>query len=157
MMEMLLTVIPAALAGTAVLAFFWTLVLRINDLEKRMTDTAIMPMIERLHSDRQATAVRLEELAHKLDDHAQRHGRAIEAASSMMSAMRAEMNDQQERVSALIDLRLSRVADEMAFDMKRVQLAYNDLRSMMVVTPAAVAMDTDIKPAAKEAAVAGRG
>lgn len=153
MMEMLLTVIPAALAGTAVLAFFWTLVLRLNDLERRMTDTAIMPMIERLHQDREASALRLAELTQKIEEHTQRHGRAIEAASSMMSAMRSEMTDQQERVSALIDLRLSRVAEEMAFDMKRVQLAYSDLRSMMVVTPAA--MESDVKRPAQEAAAAG--
>lgn len=145
---MLLTVIPASLAGTAVLAFFWTLVLRINDLERRLAST-------NARVDQQAVdPALLIDLSQKIEEHALRHGRAIESATAMMGAMRAEMNDQQERVSALIDLRLTRAADEMSFDLRRVQLAYADLKAMMVVTPAAVDAAPDVKPAAQEAAAA---
>lgn len=103
MMEMLLTIIPATLAGTAVLAFFWTLVLRINDLERRL------------------------------------------------SSQEQQLTDEREKTSALIDLRLARTADEIAFDLRRVQLAYQDLRSMIVIAPAAKASE---EPVAKRAAQA---
>lgn len=100
MMEMLLTIIPATLAGTAVLAFFWTLVMRINDLERRLFQ------------------------------------------------QEQQLVDEREKTSALIDLRLTRAADEMAFDLRRVQLAYQDLRSMIVIAPAS----TTEEPAAKRVA-----
>jgi hypothetical protein len=101
MMQMLLTIVPATLAGTAVLAFFWTLVLRINDLEKRLTQNE------------------------------------------------QQLVDERERTAALLDLRLTRAADEMSFDLRRVQLAYQELRSMIVIAPAAGVPE---EPAAKRAA-----
>ena len=115
MVDMLLAVIPAALAGSAILAFFWTLVMRINELESRTTATrsmqesmeesihqsiqqetrsgveavrtAMLKRITSIEEARQEDATRLADLTRNLEENATRQSRAVESMASMLSTL----------------------------------------------------------------------
>lgn len=148
---MLLAVIPAALAGSAILAFFWTMVMRINELESRTSATrtmqesmqetiqqsvqletrsgveavrsAMLKRITAIEEARQEDAARLAELTRNLEENAARQSRAVESMASMLSTLHAQMTEQEERMTALMDLRLTTAAQETADDLRRLEMA----------------------------------
>lgn len=151
MVDMLLAVIPAALAGSAILAFFWTLVTRINDLDARTTATRMMQeamqdsiqqaiqtetrngveavraaMARRITSveeARQLDAQRLEVLTRSLEDNASRQSRAVESMATMLGSLHTQIAEQEERFTALVDLRLTKSAQETSDELRRIELA----------------------------------
>lgn len=151
MVDMLLAVIPAALAGAAILAFFWTLVMRINELETRTSATRTMQeamqdsiqqsiqqetrsgvesvraaMVKRMtmiESARQEDSTRLSELTQRLEENATRQSRAVESMASMLGAMHSQQTEQEERLTALVDLRLTKAAQETTDDLRRLESA----------------------------------
>lgn len=151
MVDMLLAVIPAALAGSAILAFFWTLVMRINDLETRTSATRTMQeamqdsiqqsiqqetrsgvesvraaMVKRMaviEDARQEDATRLSDLTQRLEENATRQSRAVESMASMLGAMHSQQTEQEERLTALVDLRLTKAAQETTDDLRRLEFA----------------------------------
>jgi hypothetical protein len=151
MVDMLLAVIPAALAGSAILAFFWTLVIRINDLEAKTTATrmmqeamqdsiqtaiqvetrngveavraAIARRITSVEEARQLDAQRLEVLTRAIEDNAARQSRAVESMASLLGSLHGQMMENEERLTALVDLRLAKSAQETADDLRRIERA----------------------------------
>jgi len=151
MVDMLLAVIPAALAGSAILAFFWTLVIRINDLETKTTATRMMQeamqesiqqsietetrsgveavraaMARRIASveeARQLDAQRLEVITKSLDDNAARQSRAVESMAMMLGSLHTQLTEQEERLSAMVDLRLTKSALETSDELRRIEMA----------------------------------
>ena len=154
---MLLAVIPAALAGSAILAFFWTLVMRINELEGRTVSTqtnqaAMQELVQQemrgadavrtalgrrmavVEEGRQADADRMGELTARLEESSSRQSQTMESMATMLTTMHAQMMEQEERLSALVDLRLTRAAQETSDDLRRLEIA---LQSSNVEAPAA--------------------
>jgi hypothetical protein len=149
MLDTLLAVIPAALAGSAILAFFWTLVMRINELENRTVSTmsamsessgfqeavqqelrgaeavrqALSKRISSTEEARRSDAERLQELSRALEENSVRQSRAVESMAAILTKMHAQMSEQEERLSALVDLRLTKAALETADDLRRLEMA----------------------------------
>lgn len=151
MVDMLLAVIPAALAGSAILAFFWTMVVRINDLESKSTATRMMQeamqdsiasaiqtetrsgveavrtamarRVTNIEEARQLDAQRLELLTRSLEDNASRQSRAVESMAMMLGSLHTQMTEQEERLTALVDLRLTKSALETSDELRRIELA----------------------------------
>jgi hypothetical protein len=151
MVDMLLAVIPAALAGSAILAFFWTLVMRINDLESKSTATRMMQeamqdsiqasiqtetrngveavrsamarRLTTLEENRQLDSSRMEALTRSLEDNAARQSRAVESMANMLGTLHSQIMEQEERLTAIVDLRLAKSAQETADELRRMELA----------------------------------
>jgi hypothetical protein len=151
MVDMLLAVIPAALAGSAILAFFWTLVIRINDLESKTSATKMMQeamqesiqqsiqtetrqgveavraamsrRITSVEEARQLDAQRLETLTRSLEENAARQSRAVESMAMMLGSLHTHMTEQEERLEALVDLRLTKSALETSDELRRIEMA----------------------------------
>lgn len=157
MVDMLLAVIPAALAGSAILAFFWTLVIRINDLESKTTATKMMQeamqesiqqsiqtetrqgveavraamsrRITSVEEARQLDAQRLETLTRSLEENAARQSRAVESMAMMLGSLHTHMTEQEERLEALVDLRLTKSALETSDELRRIEMAITPAES----------------------------
>jgi DNA anti-recombination protein RmuC len=132
MLDMMLAIIPAALAGTAVLAFFWTVVMRIQELESRTTamqsemrsqQEQVTSQFVSLESARDGESGQLDVLAKRLEEYAARQSRAVEAVATMLGAMRSEIYEQEERMTALMDLRLTKAAQETSDEVRRIEAA----------------------------------
>ena len=141
--DFLMTVIPASLAATAVLVFFWALVLRIMDLERKA----------RWAEDRREDVEsKLTVLGNSQEGQAERVDRALESVAGMLGAIRSEMNEHEERISALVDLQFARAAQETADEVRRVEDVCQDLRKSLGAL--AVHLDAEVEPSKKKAAAA---
>jgi len=171
MLDMLLAVIPAALAGSAILAFFWTLVVRVNELESRTVSTltnsngfqesvqqelrgaeavrqALSKRISSAEEARRADAERMAELSRAIEESSTRQSRAVESMAAILTKMHAQMGEQEERLSALVDLRLAKAAIESADDIRRLEAALQAARPDAAVTPAPAGDSADAAVAA---------